>query len=35
LAAFRQGFTDLVEPYLAESPGKDRIVLSVFSLPDS
>lgn len=35
MAVFRQGITDLVEPYLAESPGKDRIVLSVFSLPDS
>jgi hypothetical protein len=35
MAAFRAGFTKLVEPYLAESPGKDRIVLSTFSLPDS
>ncbi len=35
MAAFRSRFTELVEPYLAESPGKDRIVLSMFSLPDS
>jgi DNA-binding HxlR family transcriptional regulator len=35
LAAFRAGFEKLVEPYLAESPGKDRVVLSIFSLPDS
>ncbi|MET9275715.1 hypothetical protein [Kribbella sp. NPDC003557] len=35
MAAFRAGFTKLVEPYLAESPGKDRVVLSTFSLPDS
>ncbi|HET6739604.1 MAG TPA: helix-turn-helix domain-containing protein [Kribbella sp.] len=32
---FRARFTELVEPYLAEAPGKDRIVLSTFSLPDS
>lgn len=35
MAAFRSRFTELIEPYLAESPGKDRIVLSMFSLPDS
>ncbi|MEV0790928.1 hypothetical protein [Kribbella sp. NPDC050459] len=35
METFRAGFTELVEPYLAEAPGKDRIVLSMFSLPDS
>ncbi|WP_350274318.1 helix-turn-helix domain-containing protein [Kribbella sp. HUAS MG21] len=35
MTTFRQAFADLVAPYLAESPGKDRIVMSVFSLPDS
>jgi len=35
MAAFRSGFEELIEPYLAESPGKDRVVLSMFSLPDS
>jgi DNA-binding transcriptional ArsR family regulator len=35
MVAFRSGFAELIEPYLAESPGKDRVVLSVFSLPDS
>lgn len=35
LDAIQQGFSKLVEPYLAESPGKDRVVLSIFSLPDS
>ncbi|TDO56066.1 helix-turn-helix protein [Kribbella sp. VKM Ac-2571] len=35
MTAFRSGFAELIEPYLAESPGKDRVVLSMFSLPDS
>jgi DNA-binding transcriptional ArsR family regulator len=35
MEAFQEGFAALVEPYLAESPGKDRVVLSTFSLPDS
>jgi hypothetical protein len=34
MAAFRSAFAALVEPYLAESPGTDRVVLSMFSLPD-
>jgi DNA-binding transcriptional ArsR family regulator len=34
MATFRSGFAELIEPYLAESPGKDRVVLSMFSLPD-
>ncbi|HZX09054.1 hypothetical protein [Kribbella sp.] len=32
---FRTHFTELIQPYLAESPGKARVVLSMFSLPDS
>ncbi|GAA1152275.1 helix-turn-helix domain-containing protein [Kribbella jejuensis] len=32
---FRARFTELIEPYLAAAPGKDRVVLSMFSLPDS
>src|SRR5690242_20562264 len=35
MTAFRAGFEKLIEPYLAEAPGKDRVVLSTFSLPDS
>ncbi|MEU8221024.1 helix-turn-helix domain-containing protein [Kribbella sp. NPDC048915] len=35
LATIQDGFAQLVEPYLAEAPGKDRVVLSVFALPDS
>ncbi|TCC31191.1 helix-turn-helix domain-containing protein [Kribbella sindirgiensis] len=35
MAVVRAGFEKLIEPYLAESPGKDRVVLSLFSLPDS
>ncbi|MFD7160911.1 hypothetical protein ACFV9C_40435 [Kribbella sp. NPDC059898] len=35
LTDFRTRFATLIEPYLAESPGKDRVVLSMFSLPDS
>ncbi|HEY3560190.1 MAG TPA: helix-turn-helix domain-containing protein [Kribbella sp.] len=35
LTDFQSRFTELIEPYLDESPGKDRVVLSVFSLPDS
>lgn len=35
LAEFQSRFRKLIEPYLAESPGKDRVVLSLFSLPDS
>ena len=34
LDTIRQGFNALVEPHLTESPGKDRVVLSVFALPD-
>jgi DNA-binding transcriptional ArsR family regulator len=32
--AVREGFNAVVEPYLTEAPGKDRVVLSVLSLPD-
>ncbi|MGZ0152207.1 helix-turn-helix domain-containing protein [Kribbella sp. WER1] len=35
MVGFRERFAELIEPYLAEAPGKDRVVLSVFSLPDS
>ncbi|RZT13180.1 helix-turn-helix protein [Kribbella sp. VKM Ac-2569] len=35
MTAFRSAFEELITPYLAESPGKDRVVLSMFSLPDS
>ncbi|NIK57668.1 helix-turn-helix domain-containing protein [Kribbella shirazensis] len=35
LETFRTSFEALIHPYLTESPGKDRIVLSLFSLPDS
>ncbi|TDW81911.1 helix-turn-helix protein [Kribbella pratensis] len=35
MTAFRSAFEELIAPYLAESPGKDRVVLSMFSLPDS
>ena len=34
LETIRQGFNALVEPHLTETPGKDRVVLSVFALPD-
>ncbi|MGW6199111.1 helix-turn-helix domain-containing protein [Kribbella sp. NPDC055110] len=34
MTAFRSAFAALIAPYLAESPGKDRVVLSMFSLPD-
>ncbi|GAA1616161.1 MULTISPECIES: helix-turn-helix domain-containing protein [Kribbella] len=35
MVEFRARFTELIEPYLAAAPGKDRVVLSMFSLPDS
>ncbi|MEU4195632.1 helix-turn-helix domain-containing protein [Kribbella sp. NPDC026611] len=35
MQAFREAMNALITPYLTEAPGKDRIVLSVVSLPDS
>jgi hypothetical protein len=34
LEAIREGINALLEPHLQESPGKDRIVLSLIALPD-
>jgi hypothetical protein len=33
-AAIQQGINALLEPHLHETPGKDRIVLSLIALPD-
>jgi hypothetical protein len=34
LDAVRQGINAVIEPYLQESPGKDRVALSMIALPD-
>jgi hypothetical protein len=34
LEAIREGINALLEPHLQESPGKDRVVLSLIALPD-